>query len=679
MATVIKNFETKNSYVKLIEKALFSYLWEGIYKPMFEILKIKPVASNAESVIIEALKNGNIYYLEGGFKAKKKFTNAQSLELEKWGAKWDSWQKMYRIPFNKLPQSVLVALSENKILTENKINALRDFLREVEANMPYIIESMVFDSEVITILDDAGKEIKKTVKHLNIIEPDLTEQQKQEIARSYTQNMRDYVIKDFQNERIPQMRQRVLQATLEGYRLDKVEKILKQEFGFMASKAKFLAYNETNIALAEVKRAMYQAMGFDKFVWQTRADARVRDLHQHLNGTVWRYDNPPVIDERTGQKGLPGETYNCLLGDMVIVSPFLHNRIFKRKFTGETTEIVLPMGTLKVTPNHPILTDRGWIAAKDINIGDNIAKISDKTFFGTGIKPQNIKTTIEEFFSFYSVLFNNKRVSHSDFDFHGDISVDKQVEVINIENKLWDHFKPSFNKLSLKNILTKANELGIFTTSNRAFYKAFPFGTLTSDSFISSLDKIFSFFFGSETHTVEHSLRAIAWLDTLLFECCGYTITRDSEFLSKLFNTPSGTIKFYQLILWDILFNCFSKNIIPLLSHSFREMSCATSETLGDFSHTQPTFIEFDTVIDKFSSKSSSVHIYNLENSNHWYLTENYITKNCRCVALPYSENTFIDRKFVDDDKQMKKVYSAKQSEKRLNNYLEAYYKRNSK
>ena len=169
MATVIKNFETKNSYIKLIEKALFSYLWEGIYKPMFEILKIKPVASNAESVIIEALKNGNIYYLEGGFKAKKKFTNAQSLELEKWGAKWDNWQKMYRIPFSKLPQSVLVALSENKIMTENKINALRDFLREVESNMPYIIESMVFDSEVITILDDAGQEIKKTVKHLNIM------------------------------------------------------------------------------------------------------------------------------------------------------------------------------------------------------------------------------------------------------------------------------------------------------------------------------------------------------------------------------------------------------------------------------------------------------------------------------------------------------------------------------
>ena len=119
------------------------------------------------------------------------------------------------------------------------------------------------------------------------------------------------MIKDFAEDRIPLMRQRIMEATLNGYRLDKVEKILQQEFGFMANKARFLAFNETNIMLAEFKRSQYQAMGFSKFIWQTRADSRVRDLHQHLNGTVWRYDDPPVIDERTGQKGLPGETFNC--------------------------------------------------------------------------------------------------------------------------------------------------------------------------------------------------------------------------------------------------------------------------------------------------------------------------------------------------------------------------------
>jgi SPP1 gp7 family putative phage head morphogenesis protein len=331
MATVVKSFDIKNSYVRLIEKALFSYLWEGIYKPMFDLIQTKPKAINSDNTIIEALKNGNIYYFEGGFKAKKKFTNAQSLQLEQWGAKWDKWQKMYRIPFNKLPESVLVALSENKIMTENKINAIQDFLREVQSNMPYIIESMLFNEEIVTILDDAGQEIQKTVKHLNVIEPDLSVQQKQQIAQAYTNNIQQYMIKDFAEDRIPLMRQRIMEATLKGYRLDKVEKILQQEFGFMANKARFLAFNETNIMLAEFKRVQYQKMGFNKFVWQTRADSRVRDLHRHLNGTVWRYDDPPVIDEKTGQKGLPGETFNC----RCVALPYSDNSLFDRKFIDE--------------------------------------------------------------------------------------------------------------------------------------------------------------------------------------------------------------------------------------------------------------------------------------------------------------------------------------------------------
>ena len=79
----------------------------------------------------------------------------------------------------------------------------------------------------------------------------------------------------------------------------------------MKRKAQFLARNETSILLAEVKKAHYQAMGFDKFIWKCIGDSRTRDLHRHLNNTTWSYDRPPIIDERTGQTGLPGESYNC--------------------------------------------------------------------------------------------------------------------------------------------------------------------------------------------------------------------------------------------------------------------------------------------------------------------------------------------------------------------------------
>ena len=229
--TAIKDFRIKESYTKLIEKALWSYLWEGIYKPLFEIMQIKPdKAQNSIDAISQALRAGKIYYVDGGFKAKDKFTNAQSLELKKWGAKWDNYQKMFRIEPEKIPQSVAVTLAESEILAKQQIQYVQDYLKEVQANMPYIVESMVFNNEVITILDDAGNEIHKNVKHINVIEPKLSIEQKREIARTYTNNVRDYVIKDFAQERIPEMRGKIQELVLQGYRPDKVQELLQKEY-----------------------------------------------------------------------------------------------------------------------------------------------------------------------------------------------------------------------------------------------------------------------------------------------------------------------------------------------------------------------------------------------------------------------------------------------------------------
>lgn len=328
--TAIKDFKIKKAYTKLIEKVLFSYLWDGIYKPMFEIMQIKPIiAKNSLNSIIEALRDGKITYADGGFRAKTKFTNAQSLQLKKWGAVWDRREKMYRLPESRLPDELKVTLAEVQINAENQIKLLQGYLEQVEYNIPYIVESMVFDSEVKTILDDAGNEVKKNVKHLNVIKPELSEQQKNDIAKAYTENMRDYAIKDFAQERIPAMRQKIQELVLKGYRTDKIQELLQKEYGIMARKAKFLAQNETTIMLAEYKKVTYQEMGFDKFIWRTITDGRERPLHAALNGTVWRFDNPPIIYIYKGKvvKGLPGQTFNCRceLIPFIDDSPFSHN------------------------------------------------------------------------------------------------------------------------------------------------------------------------------------------------------------------------------------------------------------------------------------------------------------------------------------------------------------------
>lgn len=364
----IKDFRHKLIYSRLVEQALFSYLWEGVLKPMFEIMGVNEkniAAKNDLNVLIEALNDNKIIYVEKGFKSLTgKFTNKVAKELEKLGAKYDKWEKVYKIPMDKIPLDLRVALANSQRIAQEKIQAIDKFLNEVQANLPDIIDSMIFDTEYETIIDDVTGEINKSVKkqihtlnYLNekklkklwqsrpkqlelipsgvkddfdIGKLDLTDEDinavttlskktVKDIAANYTNNMQFY-IKKFAEKRIPEMRRKVMIAVLSGYREDFVRDMLQKEYKIDKDKAKFLAQNETSILIANLKKNLYKEMGFTHFRWNAIMDAKVREEHAHLNGTIWAFDDPPEIDEHTHQKGLPGETYNCRCG-MTPINP----------------------------------------------------------------------------------------------------------------------------------------------------------------------------------------------------------------------------------------------------------------------------------------------------------------------------------------------------------------------
>lgn len=305
---VLKDFKHLEAYSKLIRDRLMADLWQLIYKPMFKILGIK--AENAENVLIDALNRGDIFYVGNGFKAKKRFSNAVSNELIRLGAKYDKFTHTFLIDKNLLSVDIVKCIENSLLRAQTKLNMINAFLADIELNLNQIIETMIFDTEVIEILDDVGNQVQQNVRKINVISPELTEQQKQQIASDYTYNMQ-YYIKKWAVERIPEMRMKVQKAILEGYRPDQVQQMLEKEYGIGKNKAKFLAQNETSIMLSSLKKSMYTEMGFTEFVWQTVLDGRERVLHHKYNGKIFSFDSPPVIDERTGQIGLPGQTYNC--------------------------------------------------------------------------------------------------------------------------------------------------------------------------------------------------------------------------------------------------------------------------------------------------------------------------------------------------------------------------------
>lgn len=305
---VIKDFKHLEYYTRIVKKQLISDLWDMIYKPMFKILSIKAV--NTKNPIIEALDKGEIFYTNGGFKARSKFSNRVSMALIKLGAKYNRWEKSYKIAIEDIPAEIWDAIKQNIQDTQQKLTHINDFLADIELNLDQVIDTMLFNTQVETIIDSVGKQVKKNVKYINVVEPEFNEDQAAEIAKNYTNNMQ-FFIKKWAKDKIPEMRQKVQQAILDGYRRDEVQRMLQVEYGIAERKAEFLAYNETSIMLAELKKVMYKEMGFTHFMWITNLDNRERPLHRELHGRIYRFDEPPVIDLRTNQRGLPGETYNC--------------------------------------------------------------------------------------------------------------------------------------------------------------------------------------------------------------------------------------------------------------------------------------------------------------------------------------------------------------------------------
>lgn len=312
MKVAAKDFEIKEAYFNLIRKKFLKYLRDGLYQPIYNIAGEKIKAINTlsdEEVIINALKKGTIYYDGKGFVAKNKFSNKIASILQKWGAKYNKYKKSYILGLSNIPNSISVAMTESKLKQESMLQAIDDYLSNIQNNLDAFVENMIFNNEVVKILDDAGNELRKNVRHVNVIEVELSEAQKEDIATNYTNNMQFY-IKNWAQERIPEMRERVRRLVLEGARPTAVEELLQKEYRIGANKARFLARNETSIVLSEIKKVQYQEMGSIGFIWNTILDNRERELHRELNGKFFRWDDLPVIDDK-GTKGLPGQTYNC--------------------------------------------------------------------------------------------------------------------------------------------------------------------------------------------------------------------------------------------------------------------------------------------------------------------------------------------------------------------------------
>lgn len=328
----------------------------------------------------------------------------------------------------------------------------------------------------------------------------------------------------------------------------------------------------------------------EKYEWVSTLDSRTSTICRSRDGQ--KYD--------IGKGPLPPAHPNCLLGDTVVSTCSRVSNVFKRSYKGVVVYITTKSGrALSITPNHQVMTDCGWVAAGELNLGSKLV-CGDSRAISLHHKEDNVVAQFADVFSAANVAVDSSAVSTSPTtteDFHGD-GTDGEVEIVFVDRLSWDKVKSSLGEQVIDDKLPVTTSVDDSFSGFGSAEKLSVVGLSASDSFVRCGIECESLLGGGFSHPQIHSITAVAKGDAQLPE-------------------------------------------------NANDWAARNADNLSDFDWSKAVGVEFDDVISLvFGEADFCGHVYNLENEQNWYLANGIIAHNCRSTTAPVisSEFDFLDK-----------------------------------
>jgi SPP1 gp7 family putative phage head morphogenesis protein len=449
------------------------------------------------------------------------------------------------------------------------------------------------------------------------------------------------LIKSVSFDRLKDMED-VLNGVLPGQdRVEDVRGRLMDEFGLSKSRADLIARDQTLKLNSQLSQARATSVGVSTYTWVTSRDERVRSGHAALHGKVFRYDTPPVTNPRTGEVNHPGQDYQCLTGDQKVALPGSIQRLYRRWYDGELATIVTDSGVaLKATPNHPVLTQTGWKAAKHVQVGDYVVEVGqDSPYF----RESQIKYGVRfaDLFKAFSSVLQVQRVVVSEAEFHSDVQFpDHKVDVIDVARDLWVNrvfaFPKSLRKLYLP--VTDADVVETVGLTGGEGELVGPGQRATAHPLIGLSRLLFSKLGAGVGKTQNIRLgpgpNVLALADQELVDC----LTRGSEALCDSLYRNALSVESKALLFAEVCAIVGNPPYAPIgyqppSAEFFAEQVGGYADAIGNGLNGKAFGVKLRRVVDNRLGCFSG-HVYNAETSCNWYATS-IVVHNCRCVAVP--------------------------------------------
>lgn len=138
----------------------------------------------------------------------------------------------------------------------------------------------------------------------------LTGPLKETLKASINENVN--LIKTIGQDYLNRVKGQVMRSITTGNGLADLVPALKRYKGITERHAKNVALDQTRKVYNQLNQARMEERGIKEFKWRhSKGGQKPRQDHIEMDGNIYSFDNLPVIDQKTGERGIPGQAINC--------------------------------------------------------------------------------------------------------------------------------------------------------------------------------------------------------------------------------------------------------------------------------------------------------------------------------------------------------------------------------
>jgi hypothetical protein len=393
--------------------------------------------------------------------------------------------------------------------------------------------------------------------------------------------------------------------------------------------ASMRAYNASHLARMHALGIHYFTVSDDGhpcplcFPWEGKVltDGHVADPEMPVDGTI-------------GDATAAGLFHpNCFPGFVSVSAPSGVSAADSRWYEGELVVVHTALGNeLSVTPNHPILTPEGWVAAGALEVGQHVVSYNGEVERVNDMSPddQQVPASIGEVFDAlrHSSGVTTVSVPSSAEQFHGDGS-DSEVEIVLVDRLLQDGAEP--DKLegnSERPLFVGGMRFGSLLADG-SLHKVVRAASHTSDGRVGASSDGQTLSGGHTRHSAFHDFTEVGTNATRDEPLADLGLSR-SETLADLALGHSGGLEGDRLVKPDGL--TARREPLPRdAGETSVDGLDADADGGRDLARALASRVTPDYVIG-IERRVFAGHVYNLQSGDGWYVAGSIVVHNCRHV-----------------------------------------------